>query len=372
MHILGNFGPGGAEMGVVRLIRDFPDDKVQHSVCSIGSNHCMKDFLPKGACFYSLGIHGANYFAFLPLYKLFKRTAVDIAHVNNLAPWFDVAIASRLAGCQCIETFHGVEAKSERFSLRRRILFRLAARLSASMTAVSGPAAELMARFIKIDNAKIKIIPNGVDTGQFKPRDSKELRLSLRRELELPEESLLFGCIAALRPVKNHAGLLRAFAKALSLNEGRGDLHNAYLVLVGDGSLRDELKRLVCELGLSDRVIFMGHRNDVQRILQVLDAFVLNSYTEGMSYAVLEAMSSGLPIIATDVGANSELIENNREGFLVTPDNVDSMAKALASAIKNRGILWRLGQNAREKVMRYYSLGSMLGSYDKLYKEVAL
>lgn len=370
MHILGNFGHGGAEMGVVRIIKGFPKGDIEHSVCSIGSNVDMKKLLPKGINCYSHGIDGASYTAFMPLYRLLKKTNSDIAHVNNLAPWFDVAVASKLANCKCIETFHGVEENITTLPMPRRLLAKAASLLTASITAVAESAANLLTQLTKIKKNRVTVLPNAVDTDLFCPCPSSEIKTELRKSFNLPEKGLLMGCVAALRPVKDHQGLLKAFAKAVSDKEVMVSNSDIYLVLVGEGPLEIELKALSQALGVGRQVMFLSRRNDVNKILQALDAFVLNSKTEGMSYAILEAMAAGLPVIATDVGANSELIRHDLEGYLVPQGDTETMARYITLLINNRSRLIEMGKNARKKIIKSYSLKKMISSYKTLYEEV--
>jgi len=369
VHILGNFAPGGAEMGVVRLIRSFPNSDITHSVCSIGSNMAMKELLPEYVNCYSLGIDGASYSAFIPLYRLLKKTNSDIAHVNNIAPWFDVALASKLAGCKCIETFHGVEENVNTFPFPRRILLKTAFSMTSSTTAVAEAAANLLTQLIGIPTNRVKVIPNAVDTDFFSPCPSNEQKNSLRISLNLPIQGLLIGCVAALRPVKNHDGLLKAFAKAMS---EKSDLSSkdVYLVLVGEGLLESKLKRLSHALGIEGQVIFLGRRNDIHKVLQAFDVFVLNSKTEGMSYAIIEAMAAGLPIIATDVGANSELITYDTEGYPFPQGDTEALVNYISQMANDRSRLIEMGKNARKKIIKSYSLKKMIFSYKTLYEEV--
>lgn len=372
MHILGNFGPGGAEMGVVRLIRSFQGENVIHSVCSIGSNMSMKDLLPAGINCYSLGLNGRSYSAFVRLTKLLKSTKTDIAHVNNLAPWLDVGIASKLAGCKCIETFHGVEEKLNKFPVWRRGLLRTACALSSRVTAVSESSKSLLAELSGIKKHEIKVIPNGVDTDMFCPPLSYNDKNKIRASLNLPENRFLVGCVSALRPVKDHEGLIRAFALFLSSNQNAAMHGSANLVLVGDGPLASELKLLSKQLGIRDKIVFMGLQTDVQEILRAIDVFVLNSKTEGMSYAVLEAMSTGLPVIATAVGANIELVSHGDEGYLVSHGDIESLAAYMVRLGTNPSLLSKMGQKAREKIIKDYSLNRMVSSYNDLYRELLL
>jgi len=370
MHILGNFGPGGAEMGVVRLIQSFSEDYFSHSVCSISSNISMKELLPDRINCYSLGINGASYTAFLSLFKLLKKTKTEIAHVNNLAPWFDVAFASRLAGCKCIETFHGIEDNLIKFSFKRRMFLRLASQYTSSITAVAESARDLLVELSGIKRHQIKVLPNGIDIDYYKANSSDDEKIKLRISLNLPENGFLIGCVAALRPVKDHKGLIEAFAMVISNKRPIGTNKGIYLILVGDGPLAPELKNLSKQLHVEDKIIFMGRRNDVNKILQALDAFILNSKTEGMSYAILEAMASGLPIVATNVGANAELISHGVEGYLYRPGDLKSLTGTMVELMRNENLLLKMGQKAREKVAKSYSITKMESSYKNLYEEV--
>ena len=170
------------------------------------------------------------------------------------------------------------------------------------------------------------------------------------------------GCVAALRPVKDHKGLLEAFASVISNEPSANTNKGIYLILVGDGQLASELKMLSRQLGVEDRIIFMARRNDVDKILQALDVFVLNSKTEGMSYAVLEAMSSGLPIIATNVGANTELISHGVEGYLYHPGDLKSLTEYMTKVIGDRDRLLKMGKAARQNIVKFYSINKMVSS----------
>jgi glycosyltransferase involved in cell wall biosynthesis len=370
MHIFGNFGFGGAEMGAVRLIQSIEDSNIAHSICSISSNVSMKSLLPEGINCYSLGLNGRSYRAFIPLLGLLKSTKADIAHVNNLGSWFDVAVASKLAGCHCIETFHGVEEKLTKFPVWRRGLLKTACALSSRLTAVSEASKNLLMKLTGIKGQKIKIIPNGVDADLFSPPASQEEKRRIRISYHLPENGFLFGCVSALRPVKDHEGLIKAFSLFVSNNQNIAEQKNARLVLVGDGPLASQLQLYSRELGIQENVIFMGRRNDVSKLLQTFDGFVLNSRTEGMSYSILEAMSSGLPVIATHVGANTELIHHGTEGYLYAPGDLKSLTGYMADLIGNEAYLLKMKEAARKKVVEFYSIHKMMSSYKDLYKEV--
>lgn len=366
MHVIGNFGLGGAEVGVARLANELSSLGWSQSICSLGNDKSAGDLLAENVNFFSLGIAGASHTVFLRLRGLLVRQHVDIVHVNNLAPWFDVVLAARLAGCRCVETFHGLENHALRFSVIRKKLFGLANRLSHRVTAVSAAAAELLADCTGINSSGIRVIENGIDTCFFAPPKSAAEKMELRQSLGLPADSLLLVCVAGLRPVKNHQGLLRAFAAVC-----QGGVLPIHLLLVGAGPLQGELKDLCGQLGIGAQVVFLGQRHDINRILAASDCFVLNSNTEGLSYSVLEAMACGLPVVVTEVGANPRLIESGVSGFLVPPGNEDILAAALVKVGGAFAGLPAMGQKARHKVIADYSLDKMVASYVQLYEDLA-
>ncbi len=364
MHILASLGTGGAEMGVIRLIQSFPDPSVRHSICIFGGDQALRP-AAAGIPIHSLDLSGPCYTAFRPLARLFKRERVDIAHVNNLAPWADTGLAAGLGGALCLETFHGVEQGQERFGWGQRQVFRLLASRSAAVTAVSAAAGELMTELTGIEQPRIRVIPNGVDGAHFFPASSAQEKHTLREALGLPVEALLFGCVAALRPVKDHRGLINAFA-GISPAEREG----CFLVLIGGGPQEGALKSAAAAAGLKESVLFLGPRDDVPQLLRALDLFVLNSQTEGLSYAVLEAMASGLPVVASAVGANPELIADGCEGFTYPAGAQDKLGALLAWAAGHREHLPAMGNAARRRVLADYGMDVMGRRYAELYHQV--
>lgn len=365
MHVLGDLGMGGAEMGVVRMIMAMNNETMRHSIVIFGSNRSLLDEVGVDIPCHSLGINGRSYTAFLGLAKLFKTEQVDLIHVNNLAPWFDTALGAKLAGCPCVETFHGVEEGCISFPLVKRVLFRLAALMSIKITAVAEEASDLLVSLTGISHASVEVIYNGINTMRFAPLSPLAVRTELRRAKGLPEEKLLFGCVAALRPVKNHSGLLRAFSSAVKATG-----ISAALVLLGDGPLAKELEALAGDLEITDKVHFLGRRTDIPELLQCFDAFVLNSDTEGLSYAVLEAMACGLPLIGTAVGGNIRLVEEGVQGLLVPPGDENALSAALEQAMNDPEQLQNMGHRARNKVEAELGHMKMVDRYRSLYSSL--
>lgn len=347
-------------MGVVRLINNFPDRSIRHSVCSIGPDLSMKEHLPETTACHSLNIRKASRTAFAKLASLFAGTCVDIVHVNNMAPWFDAALASKLAGCRCIETFHGIEEGTLKLSTLKKLQLFWAWKLSDGITAVSPAALTLFSSLTGINERHVHVIRNGIDTDLFRPARCDQ-KTELRQSLGLSPAQTVLGCVSALRKVKNHAGLLKAFAAALL------DYPEMMLVLVGDGPERTDLEALCRQQNIRNKVVFAGARKQVIHYLNVFDFFVLNSRTEGLSYALLEAMSAGLPVIVTKVGGNIQLIEDGTDGLLVAENDQKALKTGILRLCKNIELRTRMGGNARKKVVEKYSQGQMLKKYRQLY-----
>jgi glycosyltransferase involved in cell wall biosynthesis len=365
MHVLGNLGIGGAEMGVLRLIGSLSNENMRHSIMIAGSDQTSLGITGANVVCHSLGIDGRSCLAFIRMARIFKSQRVDIVHVNNLSLWPDSALGALLARSRCLETFHGIEDSQVSFSRAQRILFRTAARFTSRMTAVAEDAAKLLAALTGIDRAVVQLIPNGIDTMQFAPLESADEKRRLRRSKQLPEESVLLGCVAGLRPVKNHHGLLQAFAQAT-----RAANAPAQLVLVGDGKLAGDLMNQAKELGIQERVFFLGRRADVDELLRCFDVFVLNSHTEGLSYAMLEAMASGLPVVTTAVGANQSLIDSGKHGWLYPSGDISRLATILKELAVNPEVLESMGRAARKRVESEYGISRMADQYAQLYHAV--
>lgn len=206
-------------------------------------------------------------------------------------------------------------------------------------------------------------IPNGVDTDRFQPVDTTQRR-ALRQALGFGEDALLVGCVGSLTAVKRHADLLEAFAQIRSAHP------SAHLLLVGEGPLKAAIAARAAAADLAGHVHLLGQRADVQHVLQALDLFVLASETEGLSNAILEAQACGLPVVATRVGGNPEIVRADC-GTLVPAGAPHELAEALLDLLHDARKRATMGHNALLQVTRDYSLNTMVHAYEALYQELA-
>lgn len=358
VHVLGSFGCGGAESGVVRLVEKL-GDPFSHAIVSLSEDLAMAGRLPPWVPCTAVPRKEKDRLLFLRLARLFREREADIVHANNLGTWFDAAVGARLAGCKSIMTFHGVEDPSAGLGAAKICQAWLSWGLGHGVTAVSSTAADLFSRLTRIPKSRVQTIANGVDTSVFCPGSGNQ---KIRTELGLPPDLPLIGCVAALRPVKDHRGLIRSFAQIL--NHGV----QACLVLVGDGPEKEPIDSLVQDLGIQDRVVMVGQVDNPARWLSVFDLFMLNSVTEGMSYALMEAMASGLPAVVTKVGGNPVLVDHGRTGLMVDVGDIGGMASAAAGLLEDHDARIRMGKAARQAMVDAFSLENMLKEYRLLYR----
>jgi glycosyltransferase involved in cell wall biosynthesis len=226
--------------------------------------------------------------------------------------------------------------------------------------AVAEDAREVATRVEGVSSAKVVTIVNGVDTDAFRPTPDRGLA---RAELGVPTSGFHIGVVARLSPEKDHATLLAAFARV------HAERPDTILTLVGDGPLRRELEALAGELGIGRAVRFAGARRDVARALAAFDVFALSSRTEGLSLTLIEAAAMGLPIVATRVGGNSEVVVDGETGWLVPAADPASFARALlACAAEPRRTA--MGLRGRERAVERFSIDRMTRAYEAIYDEV--
>jgi len=213
------------------------------------------------------------------------------------------------------------------------------------------------------DPARVRVITNGVDTSSLRPLAD---RSALREELGIPPEAFVIGSIGRLEPVKNFSLGLRAFAR---LREVPGD-YDPYLVLVGDGSQRAALEALAGTLGIASRVKFFGWRLDAERIYGAFDLFTLTSTSEGTSISLLEAMSTGVCPIVTDVGGNRAVLGPGLEELLVPSNDAISLANAWQRCMADAAFRVEMGARSRHRVVAAFSLDQMVAHHSGLYHQL--
>ncbi len=205
------------------------------------------------------------------------------------------------------------------------------------------------------------MIPNGVDTEQFRPQPKDA---GFLQEIGVHATACVVGIVAQLRPEKNHELLLQAAAKV------RQQGVNAQFVIVGDGARRLDLESLCGQLGLQDAVHFLGACRDIPRLLAHFDLFVLTSKMEANPVSILEAQACGLPVVATRVGSIPDTVIDGQTGLLVRPGDVEGMAAAVAGLLKDESSRRRMGHAARQNIEQNWSIDRMVRGYEDLIERI--
>ena len=356
-HVIPSLQVGGLQKIVVRLVDHF-QSRMDHLVVTPSGDGPLRAQFPTRVPVRPLADpRRSGKWNALRMARLFRAYKPDVVHTRN---WtcIDAIIGARLAGVPVvIHGEHGREASDPegRNAFRRRVR-RLLGPLVTEFVTVSRDLARWLASDVGISPAKITHIYNGVDTDAFSPGDQHEAR----KVLGLPHEPIVMGTVGRLDPVKDHRGLIEAFHRLA----GRRDTQ---LLIVGDGPCRPELEHLASELGLRGRVRLLGERDDINVILRALDIFILPSLGEGISNAILEAMATGLPVVATHVGGNPELVDDGVTGFLVPSRSTSSLAAALQRYLDDPGLKRHHGDAGRIRSLKEFSLSRMFAAYDALY-----
>lgn len=286
------------------------------------------------------------------LRSVLRREQIDVLHTHHLGPFVYGAPASVLARCPRVHTEHSHELYD---TTRRKLLGAMMSPL-AEVVAVTPEISEFRKRF----PGRSRVITNGVPLPSVEP----SMRARGRALLGAEQDRFVVGCAARLSPEKNHAGLLDAFARLLK------DEPRSLLACAGDGPLADGLRAEAARAGVSDNVRWLGPVEDMSHFYAALDVCVLNSTREGLPLCLLEAMSFGIPVVATDVGGVGELIADGA-GILVPPQAPQVLAGALRSLAAQPERANELGRVGKSRIRERYSIDHMVDRYVELYREVA-
>jgi len=362
LHVIHTFTEGGMENGVVNIINHSPDHLV-HELCVLAREGDFMNRFQRPVVVHRMKKRDGNDFRMiLQLWDLFRSRNIDVIHTRNWAAFDGVIAACLTAKPVLIHGEHG-RAMSDASGLvyRHNLIRRMLAFRARKFVAVSKDLYKWLKEIVHIPVGKLALIPNGVDTERFYAgRDAQ-----FRAELGIGQDEFVVGTIGRLDRIKNHEGLIDAVR-----------LHNEQyrkvrLVIVGDGPERSKIEKHARMAALKPEPLLLGYRRDVERFYRMFDVFVLNSFGEGMSNTLLEAMASRLPIICTNVGDNAELVADRQRGTVIEPGNVTALADAIAQYVQrpDRSVVY--ADSAQRFAAENFSLRQMVNKYVAMYESVA-
>ncbi len=368
-HIIYRLDVGGLENGLVNLINHLPADRFRHAIL------CLKGHDPAFArriqrtdvLLIDLEKkEGKNLGVYWRLWRHFRQLKPAIVHTRNLTSLVAV-VPALLAGVPYrIHGEHGrdmsdLDGSNQKHQWFRRVLLPLTHRIIA----LSQDLEHYLIQVIGAPRRKVSQFYNGVDTERFRPREDTEP--SPFPAFFSGDEVFVIGTVGRMQAVKNPLLLARAFITLVETapRELAGSLR---LVMIGEGPLRQPCQALLDHAGLTDRVWLPGARHDIPPLLRHLDLFVLPSLAEGISNTLLEAMASGVPVIATQVGGNPELVTPGIDGSLIPSNDVQALVHALLGYLLDRPTRIQQKNHARHTALDRFSLITMVNHYEEIYK----
>jgi len=367
-HVIYRLGVGGLENGLVNLINAIPSNRYRHAIICVENytdfrHRIKRDDVEIIALNKRKGHDIKLYFRLL---KVLRELKPDIIHTRNLSA-LEAQLVAVIARVKVrVHSEHGrdisdLTGENFKYNTLRRSIYPFV----SHFITVSKDLETWLTTLLAVSPDRISQIYNGVDHLRFFPDVSQSRRHG--PEGFFVENAFVVGSVGRMEEVKNYPNLVKAFLRIFEQqSEARERLR---LMIVGDGSTRQECVRLVQEAGAEKYVWFPGERSDIPELMRMMDLFVLPSLAEGISNTILEAMSSGLPVVATRVGGNVELVEDEKTGKLVTSGNVVELAEAILEYYTESELLALHGQSARQRIEAEFSMASMINSYLSVYDQ---
>lgn len=298
-------------------------------------------------------------FLLIKVFKYLSKNDIDIVQVHGSYPLTRVILSAKAAGVKVIYTEHA--KRSLQKSDRLRHMTKAACLLCDGIVVVSNNLKEYFIKEIGVDENKVRVIHNGVDLKKF------DARKAFPYPNGLPEKkpsARFVGVVGRLTEAKDHANLLRAWKKLRYHNGGNR------LVVVGDGEKRQELELLTHSFGIENEVFFLGSREDIPNLIAHMDLTILPSKREGFPLAILEYMAMGKPVIATKVGGVPEILEHGVNGYLIPPEDTDSLAEALNNFFQEDNSFQKRAMQGKIAVEKAFSTEICLKHYEELYEKL--
>lgn len=345
---------GGAEILLVDLVRGLDSANFAPEIVCLKEPGPLGDMLADEMPVHSRLLSHKFDLRVLPrLWRLMRNRQIDaLVTVGAGDKMFWGRLAARLAGVPVVVS--ALHSTGWPDSIGR--LNRLLTPITDAFVGVADAHAEHLVAHEGFPQVKVHTIYNGVDTDRFAPRDAAQVR----HELSLPTDAPVVGILAALRPEKNHELFLEGAAQIVRT------LPAAQFLVIGDGPRRESLEQLARRLKIDEAVHFLGSCSDIPDLLNVIDVLALTSHNEASPVSILEALSSGVPVVAADVGSVSESVIPGETGFLFPAGELDRYVSAMLELLQEAELRTQLGSKGRSRVVDRCSLAAMVSGYETL------
>lgn len=367
-HIIHHFGVGGMENGIVNLINHMPPERYRHAIVCMAGYSEFHRRLNQPVELVTLNKRtGNDPGMYGRLFRELRRLKPDIVHTRNLSALEGQVVAAAAGIRSRVHGEHGrdmfdLQGQNRKYNLLRRAIRPLVKRYIP----VSKDLQQWLIDTVRVDPARITQIYNGVDSVKFSPRTVP--RTDFGTPEFCPPQGFVIGAVGRMAEVKDYPNLVRAFLRLLELApEARV---RARLVILGDGVARAECLALLKQANAEQLAWLPGSRDDIADLMRQFDIFALSSLGEGISNTILEAMACGLPVVATRVGGNGELVDDGITGTLVPSADIEAMAQALLAYFRDNALACRHGAAGRAKIEAQFSMEAMVCGYLGVYDAV--
>ena len=367
-HVVYRFDTGGLENGLVNLINHMPRDAYRHAVIALTQ---VTDFRQRvtrdDVQFIALDKPPGHAVKLYPrLAQVFRQLQPAVVHTRNLAA-LECALPAWWAGVPVrVHGEHGRDVEDMDGTSRKYQWLRRAYKPWVThYVALSRDLAGYLSDRVHVPAERLSQVYNGVDTQRFRPADGAPPRIE-GCPFD-PHAHWLVGTVGRMQQVKDQPTLVRAFVRLMA--EQPALRERVRLVMLGGGPLREQVQRIVDEAGLGALCWLPGERSDVADVMRGLSCFALPSLAEGISNTILEAMASGLPVVATHVGGNAELVDEGSTGLIVPPGDPQALAAAIGSLASDPGQAAAMGRAGRTRAVGQFSLEAMVARYQGIYDQ---
>ena len=369
LHVIHHLVVGGMENGLVNLINKMPPQRFRHAIACVEDYSDFRQRLQRPDV-EVLAMHRSRIGTWTlrrQFFHLCRRLRPAIVHTRGPSG-LDALLPMRLAGVRhSVHGEHGWDVNDlHGKNLKPALLRRLHSPLVERYITVSKDLQRYLVDRVGIAPSRITQIYNGVDTERFAPVGDRPVGLLPAGFVE--RDGVVIGSVGRIQAVKDHETLVRAFAALAGQSHENG--RRLRLVVVGEGPLLQDLRRLVESLGLSRLAWLPGAVTNIPEVLRALDVFVLPSLNEGISNTILEAMATGLPVVATAVGGNPELLEEGMTGRLFAPRDVEGLTQLLAEYVAAPSLVRQHACSARRHAVERFGLDAMVNHYQTVYEEL--
>jgi L-malate glycosyltransferase len=364
-YVVNSLNPGGTERLVVEMSCAFSEEYDVQVLCLDDEGAWAGELRRRGVAVHALARRpGIDLTLPAKLGFHFRQHRARIVHAHQCTAWFYSALSRLLnPGPRLLFEEHGrfyPEVESPARALVNRFVIR---KLTHRFVAVSADIRDRLQRYEGLDAGQIDVVPNGVSAAL--PMKGGE-RKDLRRELGFDADDFVVGTVGRFDPIKN-LPMLVASLEAAGQHAGR--LRG---LLVGDGPVFSEIAALVGQGAMRDRIRLTGYRHDARRLAQCLDLFVLSSFSEGTSMALLEAMAAGVPVAVTEVGGNPEIVRHDETGWTVPSGSTEALTQVIVESMSDSAKRIRLAQAGRRRFEDEFAIDRMIGSYRERYRELLM